>query len=200
MIAKETTNPQSPWVTYKATIKVKTQPQQFWVKIKELNRTDYAKQIQRDEIPEWDEDGVDEKIQRLKLQIAEKPDPKVKREIPDSHTDRKREIWRGEVVCVGGGGVSGGGDLKGEGDGDEESGKSGETMDRGLGGGGSNQRFVVEGKVVVAKNPCLHPGDVRVLRAVDVPALVLGSRRETHAAGGEATEGSQTQAWVTAWR
>jgi len=36
---------------------------------------------------------------------------------------------------------------------------------------GSDQRFVVEGKVVVAKNPCLHPGDVRVLRAVDVPAL-----------------------------
>ncbi|XP_077234209.1 RNA-dependent RNA polymerase 1-like [Tasmannia lanceolata] len=31
--------------------------------------------------------------------------------------------------------------------------------------------FVVEGKVVVAKNPCLHPGDVRVLMAVNVPAL-----------------------------
>ncbi|XVE91797.1 hypothetical protein REPUB_Repub01dG0042500 [Reevesia pubescens] len=30
---------------------------------------------------------------------------------------------------------------------------------------------VVEGKVVVAKNPCLHPGDLRVLKAVD--ALVL---------------------------
>ncbi|XP_020089659.1 probable RNA-dependent RNA polymerase 1 [Ananas comosus] len=30
---------------------------------------------------------------------------------------------------------------------------------------------VVKGKVVVAKNPCLHPGDVRVLMAVDVPAL-----------------------------
>lgn len=38
---------------------------------KEVNRTDYTKQIQREEIPEWDEDGVDEKIQRLKLQIAE---------------------------------------------------------------------------------------------------------------------------------
>ncbi|GLT61940.1 hypothetical protein SLA2020_346100 [Shorea laevis] len=38
-------------------------------------------------------------------------------------------------------------------------------------GTGSDQRFVVEGNVVVAKNPCLHPGDVRVLRAVDVPAL-----------------------------
>lgn len=31
--------------------------------------------------------------------------------------------------------------------------------------------YVVKGKVVVAKNPCLHPGDVRILRAVDVPAL-----------------------------
>ncbi|PSR91032.1 RNA-dependent RNA polymerase [Actinidia chinensis var. chinensis] len=30
---------------------------------------------------------------------------------------------------------------------------------------------IVVGKVVVAKNPCLHPGDVRVLRAVNVPAL-----------------------------
>ncbi|KAK1578735.1 hypothetical protein Q3G72_032736 [Acer saccharum] len=30
---------------------------------------------------------------------------------------------------------------------------------------------VVESKVVVAKNPCLHPGDMRVLKAVDVPAL-----------------------------
>uniref|UniRef100_A0A7N0TG81 RNA-dependent RNA polymerase n=1 Tax=Kalanchoe fedtschenkoi TaxID=63787 RepID=A0A7N0TG81_KALFE len=29
----------------------------------------------------------------------------------------------------------------------------------------------VQGKVVVAKNPCLHPGDVRVLTAIDVPAL-----------------------------
>ncbi|XP_030506741.2 probable RNA-dependent RNA polymerase 1 [Cannabis sativa] len=31
--------------------------------------------------------------------------------------------------------------------------------------------FLVEREVVVAKNPCLHPGDVRVLRAVDVPEL-----------------------------
>ncbi|KAI3778791.1 hypothetical protein L2E82_08176 [Cichorium intybus] len=30
---------------------------------------------------------------------------------------------------------------------------------------------IVVGKVVVAKNPCLHPGDVRVLRAVNVPGL-----------------------------
>ncbi|KAL4575651.1 hypothetical protein LXL04_022502 [Taraxacum kok-saghyz] len=30
---------------------------------------------------------------------------------------------------------------------------------------------IVVGKVVVAKNPCLHPGDVRVLTAVNVPML-----------------------------
>ncbi|XWS69497.1 hypothetical protein CRYUN_Cryun04dG0184100 [Craigia yunnanensis] len=30
---------------------------------------------------------------------------------------------------------------------------------------------VVEGKVVVAKNPCLHPGDLRVLKAVDAVVL-----------------------------
>ncbi|KAL5701648.1 RNA-directed RNA polymerase [Ranunculus cassubicifolius] len=30
---------------------------------------------------------------------------------------------------------------------------------------------VVTGTVVMAKNPCLHPGDVRILEAVDVPAL-----------------------------
>ncbi|KAM5581252.1 putative RNA-dependent RNA polymerase 1 [Rosa sericea] len=35
----------------------------------------------------------------------------------------------------------------------------------------SQENFTVEGKVVVAKHPCLHPGDVRVLMAVDVPAL-----------------------------
>ncbi|KAJ4714892.1 RNA-dependent RNA polymerase [Melia azedarach] len=35
----------------------------------------------------------------------------------------------------------------------------------------SGQLNVVKGNVVVAKNPCLHPGDMRVLRAVDVPAL-----------------------------
>ncbi|KAK8567430.1 hypothetical protein V6N12_006018 [Hibiscus sabdariffa] len=33
------------------------------------------------------------------------------------------------------------------------------------------QRFLVQSRVVVAKNPCLHPGDVRVLRAVNVPDL-----------------------------
>ncbi|GJY24251.1 probable RNA-dependent RNA polymerase 1 [Tanacetum coccineum] len=36
---------------------------------------------------------------------------------------------------------------------------------------GSNKFKIVLGKVVVAKNPCLHPGDVRVLKAVNVPAL-----------------------------
>lgn len=40
-----------------------------------------------------------------------------------------------------------------------------------LGDSGTEKRFVVNGKVVVAKNPCLHPGDVRVLSAVNVPAL-----------------------------
>ncbi|CAH9086896.1 unnamed protein product [Cuscuta europaea] len=30
---------------------------------------------------------------------------------------------------------------------------------------------VIKGTVVIAKNPCLHPGDVRVLQAVDVPGL-----------------------------
>nr|CAD1826741.1 unnamed protein product [Ananas comosus var. bracteatus] len=34
-----------------------------------------------------------------------------------------------------------------------------------------NRTVVVKGRVVVAKNPCLHPGDVRVLTAVDVPDL-----------------------------
>ncbi|CAM6085238.1 unnamed protein product [Calypogeia fissa] len=32
-------------------------------------------------------------------------------------------------------------------------------------------KCVVTGPVVVAKNPCLHPGDVRVLLAVDTPEL-----------------------------
>ena len=34
-----------------------------------------------------------------------------------------------------------------------------------------NRRFIVEHTVVVTRNPCLHPGDVRQLEAVDVPAL-----------------------------
>ncbi|CAN1153015.1 RNA-dependent RNA polymerase 1 [Linum perenne] len=33
------------------------------------------------------------------------------------------------------------------------------------------RRYRLKGNIVVAKNPCLHPGDVRVLRAVDVPEL-----------------------------
>ncbi|KAK8984135.1 hypothetical protein V6N11_029459 [Hibiscus sabdariffa] len=37
--------------------------------------------------------------------------------------------------------------------------------------GRPEQIYVVQGRVFVAKNPCLHPGDVRVLRAVDVPDL-----------------------------
>ena len=37
--------------------------------------------------------------------------------------------------------------------------------------GGNKSKHIVKGKVVVAKNPCLHPGDVRILRAVDVPSL-----------------------------
>ncbi|KAK9063788.1 hypothetical protein SSX86_017660 [Deinandra increscens subsp. villosa] len=36
---------------------------------------------------------------------------------------------------------------------------------------GSYKSRIVIGDVVVAKNPCLHPGDVRVLKAVNVPAL-----------------------------
>ncbi|KAG2701590.1 hypothetical protein I3760_06G052900 [Carya illinoinensis] len=33
------------------------------------------------------------------------------------------------------------------------------------------KNFIFEGEVIVARNPCLHPGDVRVLQAVNVPAL-----------------------------
>ena len=31
--------------------------------------------------------------------------------------------------------------------------------------------FIVNSKVTIAKNPCMHPGDVRVLQAVDQPSL-----------------------------
>lgn len=31
--------------------------------------------------------------------------------------------------------------------------------------------FIVKGNVAVAKNPCMHPGDIRVLTAVDLPEL-----------------------------
>ncbi|KAK4779449.1 hypothetical protein SAY87_015555 [Trapa incisa] len=37
--------------------------------------------------------------------------------------------------------------------------------------GAAEETQIFQGKVVVARNPCLHPGDVRVLQAVDVPAL-----------------------------
>ncbi|XP_059289899.1 RNA-dependent RNA polymerase 6-like [Lycium ferocissimum] len=30
---------------------------------------------------------------------------------------------------------------------------------------------VIKGLVVIAKNPCLHPGDVRILEAIDIPGL-----------------------------
>ncbi|XP_071927776.1 RNA-dependent RNA polymerase 1-like [Coffea arabica] len=35
----------------------------------------------------------------------------------------------------------------------------------------SAHSLILEGKVVVAKNPCLHPGDIRILKAVNLPAL-----------------------------
>ena len=34
-----------------------------------------------------------------------------------------------------------------------------------------NKRIVLRGPVVVTRNPCLHPGDVRQLEAIDVPGL-----------------------------
>lgn len=35
----------------------------------------------------------------------------------------------------------------------------------------NNRTCVIKGKIVVAKNPCLHPGDLRTLIAIDVPQL-----------------------------
>lgn len=35
----------------------------------------------------------------------------------------------------------------------------------------NEKREIVRGLVVIAKNPCLHPGDVRILEAVDSPGL-----------------------------
>lgn len=35
----------------------------------------------------------------------------------------------------------------------------------------SEDRLVIEGNITVAKNPCLHPGDVRILKAINVPRL-----------------------------
>lgn len=34
-----------------------------------------------------------------------------------------------------------------------------------------NRKTIVTGRVVVTRNPCLHPGDVRQLNAVDFPEL-----------------------------
>ena len=46
------------------------------------------------------------------------------------------------------------------------------TAMRGEGDENSDEnRAVVKGKVVVTRNPCLHPGDVRQLEAVDIPDL-----------------------------
>jgi RNA-dependent RNA polymerase len=33
------------------------------------------------------------------------------------------------------------------------------------------ERTIIQGRVVVSKNPCMHPGDILVLDAVDIPAL-----------------------------
>jgi RNA-dependent RNA polymerase len=38
-------------------------------------------------------------------------------------------------------------------------------------GGSTRAVKIVRGKVIVAKNPCCHPGDIRILSAVDVPSL-----------------------------
>jgi RNA-dependent RNA polymerase len=35
----------------------------------------------------------------------------------------------------------------------------------------SEKTVILEQKVVVTKNPCHHPGDVRIFSAVDVPRL-----------------------------
>ncbi|KAG0556960.1 hypothetical protein KC19_11G091000 [Ceratodon purpureus] len=54
---------------------------------------------------------------------------------------------------------------------------SGPVKKASLGGDGFNQQHrsgplqVITGKVIMAKNPCLHPGDIRILEAVDVPQL-----------------------------
>ncbi|KAG6649589.1 RNA-dependent RNA polymerase 6 [Carya illinoinensis] len=37
--------------------------------------------------------------------------------------------------------------------------------------GKANNLQVIKGHVVIAKNPCLHPGDIRILEAVDDPGL-----------------------------
>ncbi|XP_042520883.1 RNA-dependent RNA polymerase 6-like isoform X2 [Macadamia integrifolia] len=60
---------------------------------------------------------------------------------------------------------------------------------------------VIKGIVVMVKNPCLHPGDVRVLKAVDVPGLhhlvdclvfpQKGERPHTNEASGSDLDGDQ---------
>ncbi len=35
----------------------------------------------------------------------------------------------------------------------------------------NQESFIVTSQVIVAKNPCMHPGDIRVMRAVNVPEL-----------------------------
>ncbi|XP_042520106.1 RNA-dependent RNA polymerase 6-like [Macadamia integrifolia] len=60
---------------------------------------------------------------------------------------------------------------------------------------------VIKGIVVVAKNPCLHPGDIRILEAVDVPDLrhlvdclvfpQKGERPHTNEASGSDLDGDQ---------
>ena len=35
----------------------------------------------------------------------------------------------------------------------------------------SSDKRILRGPVVVTRNPCLHPGDVRLLEAVDAPQL-----------------------------
>ncbi|XP_043719157.1 RNA-dependent RNA polymerase 6-like [Telopea speciosissima] len=60
---------------------------------------------------------------------------------------------------------------------------------------------VITGIVAIAKNPCLHPGDIRILEAVDVPALhhlvdclvfpQKGERPHTNEASGSDLDGDQ---------
>ncbi|KAL2653152.1 hypothetical protein R1flu_021280 [Riccia fluitans] len=65
---------------------------------------------------------------------------------------------------------------------------------------------VVTQKVFVAKNPCLHPGDVRVLQAVDVPGLhhmvdcvvfpQVGPKPHPHECSGSDLDGDQ---YMVSW-
>jgi RNA-dependent RNA polymerase len=49
--------------------------------------------------------------------------------------------------------------------------RHGQFRDHSRGGEAVRNTQILKGKLIVAKNPCLHPGDVRVLEAVNVPAL-----------------------------